>query len=470
MQTGSLSKRLASVERFSAPACHAEYAKSPRSTCKGCKEKIDKAALRFGSGYQPPDADHISYSWKHWTCVTDKVIANVNDAGGEEALEGLDSLADADQDAVRQALERGSVKGDEGGEEEEEKPAAKKAPKKRAAPKKEKAAGGTQKSKKQKKKKVEEESHTTEPRDAEACRARRALAVGQRLQNGLQSGLSVAATFACLKAQLEPMGDHDIIQRTEAWVRDLLRHHDGSHDWWHIHRVRAQALRLAAAEGVQRPEDLLVVELAALLHDATDHKYTVDAEAEEAALRAFLGSLGLTEAQLQAVQHIIGNLGFSEELARREGGEEEGQGQQQQRETQQRERQVEDGRWEQQHSAAAGGAAGSTAANLPLLLAVVQDADRLDALGAVGIARCFTFGGRFNRALHDPAVPPRQRLSKEAYQDKGAQQTTINHFYEKLLLLKVLMRTRAGRRAAEERHAFMEAFLRQFLAEWEGAA
>lgn len=102
----------------------------------------------------------------------------------------------------------------------------------------------------------------------------------------------------------------------------------------------------------------------------------------------------------------------------------------------------------------------------------LQDADRLDAIGAVGVARCLTFGGRFNRALHDPSVPPRDGLTREQYTDKAAaaQQTTINHFHEKLLKLKALMRTNAGRAAAEGRHAFMEGFLRQFHAEWRGEA
>ncbi|KAJ6419601.1 hypothetical protein OIU84_029669 [Salix udensis] len=100
---------------------------------------------------------------------------------------------------------------------------------------------------------------------------------------------------------------------------------------------------------------------------------------------------------------------------------------------------------------------------------VVQDADRLDAIGAVGIARCFTFGGSRHRVLHDPAIPPRPDLSKEQYMKKE-EQTTVNHFHEKLLKLKDLMKTKAGQRRAERRHKFMEEFLKEFYEEWDGRA
>uniref|UniRef100_A0A061S453 HD domain-containing protein n=1 Tax=Tetraselmis sp. GSL018 TaxID=582737 RepID=A0A061S453_9CHLO len=103
-------------------------------------------------------------------------------------------------------------------------------------------------------------------------------------------------------------------------------------------------------------------------------------------------------------------------------------------------------------------------------LCVVQDADRLDAMGAIGIARCFTFGGRFCRTLHDPSVLPRRSLTKEAYTSGSAGQTTINHFHEKLLRLKGMMKTEAGRELAASRHRFLEEFLERFHAEWDGAA
>ncbi|XP_050939095.1 uncharacterized protein LOC103500350 isoform X2 [Cucumis melo] len=100
---------------------------------------------------------------------------------------------------------------------------------------------------------------------------------------------------------------------------------------------------------------------------------------------------------------------------------------------------------------------------------VVQDADRLDAIGAIGIARCFTFGGSKKRVLHDPAISPRTCLSKEAYMNKE-EQTTVNHFHEKLLKIKDLMKTKAGQRRAEKRHKFMEEFLKEFYDEWDGKA
>uniref|UniRef100_A0A453T8T4 HD domain-containing protein n=1 Tax=Aegilops tauschii subsp. strangulata TaxID=200361 RepID=A0A453T8T4_AEGTS len=105
-----------------------------------------------------------------------------------------------------------------------------------------------------------------------------------------------------------------------------------------------------------------------------------------------------------------------------------------------------------------------------LEFAVVQDADRLDAIGAIGVARCFTYGGSKNSALHDPNVLPRDNLSKEKYMSKEEKQTSINHFHEKLFKLKDMMKTEAGKKRAEKRHKFMENFVAEFYEEWSGRA
>ncbi|KAL4459068.1 hypothetical protein ABPG75_013933 [Micractinium tetrahymenae] len=244
------------------------------------------------------------------------------------------------------------------------------------------------------------------------------------------------------------------VAAAEAYTKACIAGHDSSHDWWHIDRVRNSAAALARQEGLQEAEQQLA-ELAALLHDVADHKYSSDPDADRACLAAFLAhDLGLSEAEQGAVLCVIDSMGFNAELARQHAQQAE---QRQGAEQQGAEQQAAVAEWE---------------AARQRMLAVVQDADRLDAIGAVGIARCLTFGGRFSRVLHDPAVPPRDTLTRQQYMDKAAsaQQTTINHFHEKLLRLKGLMRTGAGRAAAEGRHAFMEAFLQQFQAEWRGEA
>ncbi|CAL8469213.1 g8754 [Coccomyxa elongata] len=199
---------------------------------------------------------------------------------------------------------------------------------------------------------------------------------------------------------------------------------DASHDWWHIERVRNLALSLADQENLEAASRE-IVEHAALLHDVADWKYSGSEDTSHGAVKAFLQSQGVEQGKMAAILAIIAGIGFKDELA-------------------------------------------NGCKDISKELAVVQDADRLDAIGAVGIARCFTFGGRFNRVLHDPSVKPRDSLTKQAYMDKTFQQTTINHFHEKLLKLKDMMKTESGKRMAQHRHRVMEEFVTEFYREWDG--
>ena len=248
---------------------------------------------------------------------------------------------------------------------------------------------------------------------------------------------------------------------------------DASHDFTHVRRVADVAARLAREEGVVEARALLRVTLAALLHDVEDHKYGGDEErmpvvrailaeagfggasgcSEEgsAAAGAGGGSTGdaaqcevdddLEPGDVERVLATIRKVSFHGELAAAAAG-----------------------------GGGTGGGSGGGGGSGPLDVeaACVQDADRLDAIGAVGIARCFTFGGARGRVLHDPAVPPAAGMTREEYTRAGRQQTTLNHFHEKLLLLKDKMKTAAGRRIAEQRHAVTAAFVEQFEAEWRG--
>ncbi|HEY9787764.1 MAG TPA: HD domain-containing protein [Candidatus Obscuribacterales bacterium] len=212
---------------------------------------------------------------------------------------------------------------------------------------------------------------------------------------------------------------NQILESTEAFVKEKLGADATGHDWWHIHRVRMMAGRLAEEEKV----DVFVVELAALLHDIQDWKFhggDITACSKEA--RRWLESQAVDEEIIAQVSHIIDNLSYK----------------------------------------------GAGVHNVPSSLEgmIVQDADRLDAIGAIGIARTFAYGGRFERPLYDPDSKPTLHNSFEEY--KKAKGSTINHFYEKLLLLKERMNTPSARRIAEERHAFVERFLEQFFAEWNG--
>lgn len=214
-----------------------------------------------------------------------------------------------------------------------------------------------------------------------------------------------------------------IIIATEIFVKKELANQDGSHDWHHIHRVRNLALKLAEEEKITNLE---VVELAALLHDIKDWKYSGVDNAGELAARDFLTKHGYPADKVELISSIIKNVGFKNEL-------------------------------------------GGIQANITPELAVVQDADRIDAIGAIGIARAFTFGGTRNRALYDPEVPFVENLTQEQYKNLK-NSPTVNHFYEKLLKLKDMIKTKSGLVRAEGRHKYMLAYLEQFYQEWDGNA
>jgi len=191
------------------------------------------------------------------------------------------------------------------------------------------------------------------------------------------------------------------------------------HDWFHIERVWKNAKLISKAEG----GDLFVIELAALLHDIADHKFVENADEQaEFRIRTMLSELNVNEEIINAVVHIVHNCSFK------------------------------------------GGVGENKMKVLEGL--IVQDADRLDAIGAIGVARTFAFGGKFGNLMYHPEIKPATFASAKEYRDKRTH--TVNHFYEKLLLLKDKMNTETARRLAADRHAFMEKFLAQFYAEWNG--
>lgn len=209
------------------------------------------------------------------------------------------------------------------------------------------------------------------------------------------------------------------ISKTITFVKDQLSNAEGGHDWFHIERVYKNALLISKEENV----NIFVVQLGALLHDIADSKFhNGDETVGPKVARDFLQSIEVDEESTEHVVNIIKHISF------------------------------------------AGGNHLQTFTSPEL--AVVQDADRLDAIGAIGIARTFNYGGFKNRVLYDPDIKPNLNMTKEEY--KASNAPTINHFYEKLLLLKDKMNTTTGKRIAEERHQFMEEFIEQFYAEWEG--
>lgn len=205
------------------------------------------------------------------------------------------------------------------------------------------------------------------------------------------------------------------IEKTALFVREILEGEGSGHDWWHIHRVRNNALNIAKAYDV----DIFIIELAALLHDIADHKFH-DGD-ETVGLRKagkFLKSIFVENDIIEEVILIMKQVSFSKGV-------------------------------------------------IPSTLEgrIVQDADRLDAIGAIGIARTFAFGGFMKREIYNPNIPAKNYKSLDEY--KKNTNPTLNHFYEKLLLLKDLMNTKEAKRLAEARHDYMKVFLAQFYAEWD---
>jgi uncharacterized protein len=207
-----------------------------------------------------------------------------------------------------------------------------------------------------------------------------------------------------------------IIQKTVNFVPDTLKNAEGGHDWWHIHRVWTNAKLITQTEQC----DILTVELAALLHDIADSKFhNGDEEIGPATAGKFLNSIQVDADTVTHVQQIIRHMSFKASFDKATFHSNE--------------------------------------------LAIVQDADRLDAIGAIGIARAFTYGGFKDREIYNPNIKPNLNMSKEEYKNTTA--PTINHFYEKLLLLKDKMNTQTGRQLAQQRHTFMESYLQQFYSE-----
>ncbi|WP_410982366.1 HD domain-containing protein [Bacillus cereus] len=211
------------------------------------------------------------------------------------------------------------------------------------------------------------------------------------------------------------MKKQEQIQKTVCFVKNILEKDASGHDWYHIERVHKLAIFLSAKEGGNR----FVIEMAALLHDVADEKLNESEEAGIKKVSDWLEGLGVAEEEKEHILHIIMNMSYK----------------------------------------------GGHGGNVETLEGkIVQDADRLDALGAIGIARTFAYGGAKGRLMYDPNIPPREIMTKEEYRKNN--DPSLNHFYEKLLKLKDLMNTEAAKKEAEVRHRYMEEFIEQFMKEW----
>lgn len=213
------------------------------------------------------------------------------------------------------------------------------------------------------------------------------------------------------------METEQIIRETENFIRGKFIKEGSGHDWFHVERVRKMALRIAKTEGC----DLFLTEMASLLHDLDDWKFKGPGEHVYSGTIQFLKDAGVGEPYAEKILQIIEDVSYR--------------------------------------------GAGVETPVRSIEAAVVQDADRLDAMGAIGIARTFAYGGHKNRQIYDPEVKPVMHTSFGEY--KNSEAPTINHFYEKLFLLKDRMNTSVARGIAEERHRFMAVFLDRFYGEWD---
>ena len=208
------------------------------------------------------------------------------------------------------------------------------------------------------------------------------------------------------------------IERTEIFVHNELGSDATGHDWFHVDRVRRSALHIFKEEQVGDP---FIIEMAALLHDISDEKLNESVEKGEEKLKSFLQTVSLTEKDKKHIKQIIASISFK---------------------------------------------GGTNTVLASIEAKIVQDADRMDAIGAIGIARAFAYGGKKGQPLYDPTINVREEMSIEEY--RRGKSTSIHHFYEKLMRLKDLMNTETARKMAESRQQMMDAFLEQFYQEWDG--
>jgi uncharacterized protein len=208
-----------------------------------------------------------------------------------------------------------------------------------------------------------------------------------------------------------------MIEKTEVFVKEKLKDESSGHDWYHIYRVKKLAENIAEQEGA----DHFICVMAALLHDIADEKIAGTEEKGLQEVRLWLESIAVENQYLEQIISIISTMSFK---------------------------------------------GGNQSAMQTLEGQVVQDADRLDAIGAIGIGRTFAYSGAKGQLMYDPEIPVREKMTKDQYRNEKS--TAVNHFYEKLLKLKNTMNTTYAKKLANERHAFLESFLEQFFGEWEG--